>query len=185
MPGYKNISVMTEGQAIIFSELKDTGYTGIGMSFGAGMVNICYSFLGMPIFSFSLSRSGDWIDQSAAQNTDETANMVTALKEKGMDLNDPQTHVEKAITIYYDALMRYIVEQFNDLYTRTPKKELPGLIEPMPIIVAGGTSLAGNFVPRLREHLNKDFPVDISEVRHAREPLFAVCRGLYEALRED
>ena len=80
--GYKNINVMTEGLAVVYSELAETQYTGIGMSFGAGMCNIVYSFMGMPVFAFSLSRGGDWIDEHAAKHTDETNNVITAIKEK-------------------------------------------------------------------------------------------------------
>ena len=35
-------------------------------------INIVYSFMGIPVFSFSLSRGGDWIDEHAAMHTDET-----------------------------------------------------------------------------------------------------------------
>ena len=51
----------------------------------------------------------------------------------------------------------------------------------MPIVVAGGTSLVLGFVERLRELTKDDFPVPISEIKHAEEPLFAVSNGLYEA----
>ena len=81
--GYKNINVMTEGLAVVYSELADTAYSCIGLSFGAGMCNIVYSFMGIPVFSFSLSRGGDWIDEHAAMHTDETNNVVTSVKEKG------------------------------------------------------------------------------------------------------
>ena len=113
--GYKNINVMTEGLAVVYSELADTQYTGIGMSFGAGMCNIVYSF--------------------------------------------------------------------RELYEKTPKKQLPNVTMEMPMVIAGGTSLMMGFVERLRELIADDFPVPISEVRHAKEPLFAVSNGLYEAAK--
>ena len=53
----------------------------------------------------------------------------------------------------------------------------------MPIVIAGGTSLVLGFVERLKELIDDDFPVPISEIRHAEEPLFAVSNGLYEAAR--
>ena len=180
--GYKNINVMTEGLAIIYSELADTQYTGIGMSFGAGMCNIVYSFMGMPVFSFSLSRGGDWIDAHAAQHTDETHNVVTTIKEKaGFSLYDTTNGIQKAVSIYYESLLSYVVEQFKELYERTPKKELPNVTMEMPIVVAGGTSLVVGFVERLKELIGDDFPVPISEIKHAKQPLFAVSNGLYQA----
>ena len=182
--GYKNINVMTEGLAIIYSELADTQYTGIGMSFGAGMCNIVYSFMGMPVFSFSLSRGGDWIDAHAAQHTDETHNVVTTIKEKaGFSLYDSTNGIQKAISVFYESLLSYVVEQFKELYERTPKKQLPNVTMEMPIVIAGGTSLVVGFVERLRELTADDFPVPISEIRHAQQPLFAVSNGLYQAAK--
>lgn len=180
--GYKNINVMTEGLAVIYSELEETQYTGIGMSFGAGMCNVVYSFMGIPVFSFSLSRGGDWIDEHAAKHTDETHNVVTAIKEKAnFSLYDSTNGIQQAISIYYESLLNYVVEQFKELYEKTPRKELPNIIQEMPIVVAGGTSLVLGFVERLKELTDKDFPVPISEIRHAEHPLFAVSNGLYQA----
>ena len=182
--GYKNINVMTEGLAIVYSELADTQYSGIGMSFGAGMCNIVYAFMGIPVFSFSLSRGGDWIDEHAAMHTDETNNVITSIKEEGgFSITEPSDGIQKAISIYYESLLTYLVEQFKVLYEKTPKKELPNVVTEMPIVIAGGTSLAQGFVERLRELISEDFPVPISEIKHAEEPLFAVSNGLYQAAK--
>ena len=182
--GYQNVNVMTEGLAVVYSELADTQYTGIGMSFGAGMCNIVYAFMGIPVFAFSLSKGGDWIDEHAAKHTDETHNVVTTIKEKaGFGLYDATTGIQKAISIYYDSLLGYVVDQFKELYDKTPKKKLPNVQQEMPIVVSGGTSLVSGFIDRLRELTAKDFPVPISEVKHAKEPLFAVANGLYQAAK--
>ena len=182
--GYTNINVMTEALAVVYSELAETQYTGIGMSFGAGMCNIVYSFMGMPVFAFSLSRGGDWIDSHAAKHTDETHNVVTAIKEKAdFSLYDSTTGIQRAISIYYESLLSYVVEKFKELYEKTPKKQLPNVTMEMPIVIAGGTSLVMGFVERLRELTAEGFPVPVSEIRHAEEPLFAVSNGLYEAAR--
>jgi actin-like ATPase involved in cell morphogenesis len=182
--GYQNINVMTEGLAVVYSELADTQYTGIGMSFGAGMCNIVYAFMGIPVFAFSLSKGGDWIDSHAAKHTDETHNVVTTIKEKaGFSLYDATTGIQKAISIYYESLLNYVVDQFKELYDKTPKKKLPNVQQEMPIVVSGGTSLVSGFIDRLRELTAKDFPVPISEVKHAKEPLFAVANGLYQAAK--
>lgn len=182
--GYKKVNVMTEGLAVVYSELADTQYTGIGMSFGAGMCNVVYAFMGIPVFSFSLSRGGDWIDSHAAQHTDETHNVVTAIKEKAdFSLYDSTNGIQRAISIYYESLLSYVVEQFKDLYEKTPKKQLPNVTTEMPIVVAGGTSLVVGFVERLRELTKEDFPVPVSEIKHADQPLFAVSNGLYQAAK--
>ena len=74
-----------------------------------------------------------------------------------------------------------MVEQFKVLYERTPKKELPNVTMEMPIVIAGGTSLVVGFVERLRELIDDEFPIPISEIKHAQQPLFAVSNGLYQA----
>ena len=48
--GYQAQSV-NEGLAVVYSELKDANFTGIGMSFGGGMCNICLAYLGLPVFT--------------------------------------------------------------------------------------------------------------------------------------
>jgi hypothetical protein len=134
--------------------------------------------------TISLSRGGDWIDSHAAQHTDETNNVVTSIKEKAdFSLYDSTTGIQRAISIYYESLLTYVVEQFKELYERTPKKQLPNVTMEMPIVIAGGTSLVLGFVEKLRELIKDDFPVPISEVRHAEQPLFAVSNGLYQAAK--
>jgi actin-like ATPase involved in cell morphogenesis len=180
--GYKNINVMTEGLAVVYSDLESEGFTGIGMSFGAGMVNVAYSFLGVPIFTFSISRGGDWIDENAATATNETKAAIQAVKEQGIDLNNPKNHNENAICIYYEALLEYLVDQFNEMYKNTDKKDLPNITEPISVVVAGGTSLAEGFVDKLNEVIeNKNFPVPIKEVKKSSNQLFSVSRGLFNA----
>ena len=73
--GYKP-KPLYEGLAVIFSELADENFTGIGISFGAGMVNICLACMSVPVFSFSVTKAGDWIDQQVAKALAETASRI-------------------------------------------------------------------------------------------------------------
>jgi len=61
--------------------------------------------------------------------------------------------------------------------------------KPLPIIVSGGTSLAGNFVEFFAEVFDKKadkFPFEVSEIRHADDPLNAVAIGLLiQAMQEE
>lgn len=181
---YKNIYKMNEGLAIIYSELENEQYTGIGMSFGAGNCNVSYSFLGMPIFSFAVSKCGDWIDSNAAKAVNETNNIVQHVKESGVDLNNPKTKIENAIAVYYDSLIGYIVDQFKNLYITTDPKKLPIILDPIKIVVAGGTSMAGGFVEKFSAAINaKGFPIPVQKVELAKDPLYAVGRGLYNAAK--
>lgn len=180
---YKRIYKMNEGLAVIYSEMEAEQYTGIGMSLGAGNCNISYSFLGMPIFSFAISKSGDWVDTNAAKAVNETANIVQHVKEAGIDLNAPKNKIENAIAIYYDSLINYVVDQFKNLYVSTDPRKLPVILDPLKIVVAGGTAMAGGFVDKFSKAIKVGFPVPISKVELANDPLYAVGRGLYNAAK--
>ena len=57
---------INEGMAVIYSELADNDFTGLGISFGAGMTNVCLAYYAVPVMRFSIARGGDWIDEQAA-----------------------------------------------------------------------------------------------------------------------
>ncbi|MEN8257692.1 MAG: hypothetical protein ABFS09_07500 [Thermodesulfobacteriota bacterium] len=59
--GYRPISI-NEGLATIMSELANDNFTGIGISMGGGMCNICLSYLSVPVLNFSVQKGGDYID---------------------------------------------------------------------------------------------------------------------------
>jgi len=181
--GYKRVFKMNEGLAVVYSELENEQYTGIGISVGAGQSNIAYSFLGMPIFCFSIARSGDYIDTQVAKATNETCNVAQHIKESGIDLNAPKNKIESAISVYYDALMEYIVDQFRRLYASTDTKKLPNILDPLKIVVSGGSSLPKGFIEKFESHIREEFPVPVSTVKLADDPLFAVARGLYNAAK--
>jgi hypothetical protein len=183
--GYKNISVMNEGLAVVYSELYEQNFTGLGLSCGAGMCNLSYANRGIEVLGFSISKGGDYIDQSAAKQVNDTVPMMTFRKEQGMSILDPQDEYEKAIAVYYKNLIEYLVKSFGALYRKKDKKELPRLFKPIPLVVSGGTSLVGGFVETLEKSIRsqKDFPISIGEIRHAEEPLYAVSAGLYQAAK--
>src|SRR5262249_9120361 len=103
--GYQAQSV-NEGLAIVYSELKDANFTGIGMSFGGGMCNICLAYLGLPVLTTATTHAGDYIDQSAASVTGETPTTVRLYKENaaesGFTLNGGTGNaIDRALSVYY------------------------------------------------------------------------------------
>ena len=180
--GYQDVNVMNEGLAVIYAELQNENFSGLSLSAGAGMCNFCYSFMGIPILSFSISRSGDWIDEQVAKAVNETRNAVQASKEAGIDILNPRNNVEKAYSAYYESLIDYIISQFIRLYSTTDKKSLPNITDPMTFAVAGGTSLAGGFVGMLENKIRaSNFPVPIGKVVQSKDPLIAIAKGLCNA----
>jgi hypothetical protein len=168
---------INEAFAIALSELLDDGLTGIAMSFGAGMTNICAVHEGDPLVEFSVTRGGDFIDQSVGNALDVSPSLVQMEKEAGVDLYNPSTKIMEAVTVYYTSVINYTMKCIAyELKQR--KKDLPNFRDPVPVVVSGGLTLATGFVKKVNEILpGVDFPIKIGEVRKADEPMKAVANG--------
>lgn len=83
---------MNEGLAVIFSELAKENFTGLGLSFGGGMVNVCLANLSVPLISFSIARGGDWIDKQVARVVNEPISIITSFKESSLDLEKKEIY---------------------------------------------------------------------------------------------
>ncbi len=177
---------LNEGHAIILSELAEEDFTGIGLSFGGGMVNVCLSFMSVPIFKFSVAKAGDWIDQQVSMAVNETASRVSAIKESSLDLSKEGTmsKIESALSIYYSHLIEYVIESIKQEFARA--RRLPRITKPISIILAGGTSLPKGFSDRFKQILDQlKLPVPIGSVRMASQPLRSVSKGALVAASAD
>ena len=129
---------------------------------------------------------GDWIDAGAAKATGSTQSRMCSMKEQGVDLMNPQGREQEALALYYKSLIEYCVDQTAREFIKI--KDRFSLPRPIPIVVSGGTSLAGNFLEfftEVFESKRRKFPIEISEIRHASDPLNAVARGLLiQAMQE-
>ena len=174
--GY-HVQPINEAFAIALSELLDDNLTGVALSFGAGLVNISVIHQGDPLIEFSLTKAGDYIDQSVANALDETPSIVQFEKESGIDLFNPQNKMQEAISVYYSTLISYILENVSfELNKR--KKDLPVFRESVPVIISGGLVLANGFLKKFEACLNNiAFPIKIKEVRLAENPMTAVANG--------
>ena len=176
-------SPMNEAHALGYSELGEDGYTGLCFSFGAGMVNVVLSYAGIDALKFSISKGGDWIDKNAAEARGITASQMQAIKEQGINLIQPETPDEKALAIYYRTLITTAIQEFNTSFSNS--KDKPQIKGQIPVVVAGGTSLAEGFVDLFKAVIEeKGFAFDVKEVRHASDPLKSVSEGLLLAAME-
>lgn len=175
---------INEGLAVVLSELHEEGFTGLGISFGGGMVNVCLSYMSVPTFSFSLTKAGDWIDQQVAMATNETTSQVCAVKESSLNLSTDvqKNNIEDALSIYYNYLIEYVLENIKEAFENAEDK--PNLNTPVPVILAGGTARPRGFADRftrLMEQIKLPFPV--SNVRLAKDPSQSVAKGALVAAR--
>lgn len=169
---------INEAEALCYSELEKDDYTGVCLSWGAGMVNVCVMLNGEPVVKFSTTKSGDWIDRMAAVATGETDSIVQAEKENGeFTVGQPNDNqVLAAVSAYYDRLIDYTTKQLAAAMEN--HKSVPKFKDPLPIVVAGGTSKANGFVEMFAKKLTDNgFTLPVKEVRHAADPLHAVARG--------
>ncbi len=168
---------VNEGLAVVYSELKDANFTGIGMSFGGGMCNVCLAYLGLPVLTVATTRAGDYIDHSAAAVTGETPTTVRLHKENGFAFDGSAGGaIDRALSVYYADVIDTAVSTLGSAMTES--KKLPRFTGPIPIVCAGGTAMADNFVARLGSAIAAArFPVAIGDVYLAKDPLNATARG--------
>jgi actin-like ATPase involved in cell morphogenesis len=180
---------LNEAAAISFSNAAKEQFSSCAISFGAGLVNVCLMFKTMIGMAFSIQQSGDYLDQAVAAATGSTASRIQAIKEKGVNLmnpnegDDPKTFREReALVIYYKSLILRTLDNIKTEFNRHQGSiELPNAV---PIILSGGTSLAKGFKELFEagfETVKKDFPFGISEIRMASDPLNSVAQGLLVA----
>ena len=84
--GY-DVKVIEESVALAYEGLVDNDLTGIAISMGAGMCNICVMYQGMSALSFSVARGGDWIDENVASDCGVTKAKVISIKESSNNLD--------------------------------------------------------------------------------------------------
>jgi hypothetical protein len=170
-----NTHTIDEGLAVIYSELAEYNFTGLGISFGAGMTNVTLAFMASPLMSFSVSRGGDWIDEQVAKSTGLPREHVTSTKERTSQLtNTVQVgSPDGALNIYYDALIAYVLEHV--------KKKLATITPPnvaFPVVVAGGSSLPKGFFELFKRKMDSaKLGIETSKIIRAKDPLHSVARG--------
>lgn len=169
---------INEAEALCYAELDSEEYTGIGISCGAGMTNVCVMLNGEPTVVFSTTKSGDWVDRMSAVATGEPDSVVQAEKEAGgFKIGEPNDNpILAAVSIYYERLIDYTAKQLSVALGN--HKSLPKFKNPLTIVVAGGTSQADGYIDIFTKKLEENnFPLNIKEVRHAKDPLHAVAKG--------
>jgi actin-like ATPase involved in cell morphogenesis len=178
--GYRAMAI-NEGLAVIFSELEDNNFTGIGVSCGGGMCNATLAYLSIPSIMLSVSKGGDFIDQAVGGVINEHATRVKVLKEEQLDLSrPPKDKIERALHIYYEDLVHTLVSAIKRAVSRAEK--LPKTDRALPIVLAGGTAKPKGFRELFERTLrSRRFPVEVSEVRLASDPLTATARGAHIA----
>lgn len=174
--GYTAISI-NEGLAAVMAELADNNYTGIGISMGAGLCNVCLSYMSVPVITYSIPKGGDYIDMKTSTDLGVPATHVKSVKEKGIDLLGlPKNKMDLALQIYYTDVINHLVNSMQKAIGSSDK--MPKITEPIPIVITGGTSKPKGFKERFELALKSiRLPIAISSVSISKEPLYTTARG--------
>jgi hypothetical protein len=182
--GYQARSV-SEGLAVVYGEMESSNYTGIGVSCGGGLCNVCLAYLSVPVFSFSIPKAGDYIDSSVAAQRGEPATRIRTIKEESFHFNGHfASKVHEALSTYFEDMIQALVASIKDAFAST--QSMPKLNRPIPMVLSGGSVLAPAFGDRFEKVLRAtELPVAISEVRVGSSPQHSTARGaLVAALSE-
>ena len=99
----------------MFGELSAANFSGIGISCGSGLCNVCLAVLSVPVLSFSIPRAGDFIDSQAALVTGDVATRMRVQKEQAFRLHGMNgDRVNNALSVYYDEVIENLVNSLKE-----------------------------------------------------------------------
>jgi len=184
-------SALNEGMGVVYdlapvmkTDEGDVPLTGFGISMGGGMFNVAGAYKGLPVCTFSITKSGDYIDQQAAQVTGLPVAKVTKIKETKLDLNnvDISDRTLAALSIYYDETIKRAVLNIKAELGKS-NHDFEG---PCEIVIAGGTALIPGTADRFRTIAAKEeMPFDLLGVRLSEHPFYSVAQGMCLRARSD
>ncbi|MBF0517097.1 MAG: hypothetical protein HQK97_08265, partial [Nitrospirae bacterium] len=162
--GYTAISI-NEGFAVIMSELAEESYTGIGISMGGGMCNVCFSYLSVPVFSYSIQKGGDYVDTMVGAAVGEAATRIKLIKEKELNLlKEPKNKIETSLSIYYEDLLESLILSIQRVITTS--ESVPRLSKPISVVLSGGTAMPAGVREKFEKLLKANrLPLQFSSVR--------------------
>ena len=175
-PVNEAMSVAYDCAPIAKTDEGDVPLTGLAISCGGGMTNVALCFKGMSLNAFSITKSGDYIDEQAAKVTGMAPSKVIKQKEKNLDLGsfDMSDRVLAALRIYYQETINRIIHHMTKEFI-DKSAEIDGEIE---VVIAGGTSMPKGYCKMFKECLDKsDFPFSVWQVRHSTSPFYSVSQG--------
>jgi hypothetical protein len=182
--GYE-VKSINEGLAVIYAELESSNFTGVGISCGGGLCNVCLAYLSVPVMSFSIPKAGDYIDNSTASVTGERSNRIRIAKEDTFHFNGFfADKLHQVLGVYYDEMIQTLVQGLKE--SLATARNIPKGGRPIPLVLSGGTALPEGFRDRFEKVVSEqELPVAFSEIRMASDPLHTAAKGaLVAALSE-
>lgn len=171
---------LNEALAVIYSQCQETQFTGLALSWGAGMVNGVLTYRSLEAAKFAVSRGGDWVDERVSEALGLSRPRVTKIKEKAWDIRAPANQEQSALSEYYKRLIQYTVEHLAE----TLREKDVYFDEPIPVVLSGGTTMVGGFVETFQESLESvGLEQEFLPAVRAPDPLQVVAHGLLVAAK--
>ncbi|MBW1961826.1 MAG: hypothetical protein JRJ04_10250 [Deltaproteobacteria bacterium] len=175
---------INEAMAVLVSEFPDGHVTGIGISMGGGMCNVCCSYLSIPVVTYSIQKGGNFIDQTVAGSVGESPAIIRIIKEQNLDLaSAPKNSIEHGLHACYDNLFTTLAKSLEEILGASDN--VPKLRKAVPIVLSGGAVLAPGSREKFASILQDvTLPFEISEIILAESPLYATAKGAYLIAKE-
>ncbi|MBM84121.1 MAG: hypothetical protein CMJ78_26505 [Planctomycetaceae bacterium] len=180
--------VMPAGMAVVLADLVDTGFTGIGMSFGASSCDAVLAWRGVEVATAHIAKGGNWIDHTLANESDryiwspsgERLLDVEGAAKSKVDfrgsLLEPSARSDQLLATLYRDLIATLLQKAARDFSVAPR--LNEIRRPIPVVCAGGPTQIDGFLDLLASALTSvALPVEVNEVRHTASGDFAVARG--------
>lgn len=183
-PLNEGLGVVYDCNPVMKDGEQEVDLTGFGISMGGGMFNVAGAYKGLSICEFSVTKSGDYIDQQASTVTGVPLSKVTKAKETKLDLGnvDFSDRVLAALSIYYDETIGRAIENIKAELAKSDR-DFEG---PCEVVLAGGTALIPGVAARFEQKLNKEsLPFDVFGVRLSDSPFYSVAQGMCLRARSD
>lgn len=176
---------INEGLAVVYGELESSNFSGIGISCGGGLCNVCMAYLSVPVVSFSTAKAGDFVDSSAAAITGDLPTRIRLTKEESFHINGHfQDKTLQVLSVYYDDMIRALIDGLAEAFSNS--RNIPKLSRPVPMVLSGGSTLPKGFRERFEKMLReRKLPIALSEIRLAANPLTSTARGALIAALAD
>jgi hypothetical protein len=176
--GLKPVPI-NEAYAVILAEMeKAEDVTGLGFSFGAGLVNVCFVYKSMLLFEFSIDKSGDFIDTESAKACGVSTSVINHIKENELVLTADEFSASpevRALIFTYRHVIKNTLKEVIRAFTNTSDVNV---IDPVPIVISGGTSIPEGFIELFEEEMAEvTMPFNVTEVIPAKNRLGSVANG--------
>jgi hypothetical protein len=132
----------------------------------------------MLLFEFSIDKSGDFIDTESARACGVSTSVINHIKEKELVLTVDELAASpeiRALIFTYRHVIKNTLKEVVNAFTNTSDVNI---IDPVPIIISGGTSIPEGFIELFKEEMEAtDLPFSVTEIIPSENRLAAVAEG--------